>query len=83
MKYRTLINGQKVQDCAESVKMTIDSKSPRKWAFVDMENGQVWMHKSRLSDKRGKAGDFYCADMLVMATLKKIANNAGGYIDLK
>lgn len=29
-------------DAEESVKMTIDSKCPDKWLFVDLETGEVW-----------------------------------------
>ena len=48
MARRKLKNGQIVFDAKASVKMTIDSKCPKKWAFVDLETGDVWVHKSRV-----------------------------------
>jgi hypothetical protein len=50
--------------------MTIDSKCPRKWIFVDMETGDVWMHASRLRGK--KPYNFYRADKDAMRALDNI-----------
>ncbi len=49
MKMRKLKNGQRVMDSKKSVQMTIDSKCPKKWAFVDMETGEIWVHRSRVN----------------------------------
>lgn len=51
MKRRNLKNGQRVSEAPASVKMTIDSKCPKKWAFVDMETGDIWVHRSRLNQR--------------------------------
>ena len=72
MKYRTLKNGQKVAEANKSVRMTIDSKCPKKWAFVDMETGDVWVHKSRTNTKRVLTGDFYSADEKALKCLKEL-----------
>lgn len=51
MKNRLLKNGEMVKDAPKSVKMTIDSKCPKKWAFVDMETGDIWVHRSRQNQR--------------------------------
>ena len=51
MKLRKLKNGQTVRETPKSVQMTIKSKCPKKWAFVDMETGDIWVHRSRLNQR--------------------------------
>lgn len=42
---RTLkISGQKVQSLAEAVPITLTTKCPQKWAFMDRETGDLWGH---------------------------------------
>ena len=71
MKRRKLKNGQVVTDAPKSVQMTIDSKCPKKWAFVDMETGDIWVHKSRLK-RKGLNGVFYQADSEAIESLLQI-----------
>ena len=73
MKYRKLkYNGQRVAEASSSVKMTIDSKCPKKWAFIDMETGDIWVHKSR-SKKNNKSNcDFFSADADAIRALDNI-----------
>lgn len=41
---RTLKNGKIVDSLSTPVKIEILTRCPKKWAFVDMETGQVWQH---------------------------------------
>lgn len=85
MKYRKLKNGQKVADAPTSVQMTIDSKCPKKWAFVDMETGEIWVHKSRSKKHRKDSTyTFWSADdkaikaisnILLIRFLEKVNNH--------
>lgn len=53
--------------------MTIDSKCPKKWLFIDMETGDIWVHKSRLPKyKDYKYNDFFRADDDAMRALGNI-----------
>lgn len=72
MKYRTLKNGQRVSNAPESVKMTIDSKCPKKWAFVDMETGDIWVHRSRLPRSNKRPHTFYAADKTALSIVRDI-----------
>jgi hypothetical protein len=84
-KYRKLLNGEKVLESSVSVQMTIDSKCPKKWAFVDMETGDIWVHKSRLSKLskyKNSSYTFFKADDKALRAIeniitKKIANDMG------
>lgn len=73
MKKRTLIHGQKVMETPESVQMTINSKCPKKWIFVDMETGDVWVHWSRFPSKENPRYTFYRADKKAIQGLIDIA----------
>ena len=55
--------------------MTIDSKCPKKWLFVDMETGDVWMHRSRLNQKRLPKNNytFFRADKEAIRALAAVA----------
>jgi len=44
IRARTLRSGRTVKENDESMKLTIDTKCPDKWLFVDLESGNVW-HK--------------------------------------
>jgi len=59
--------------------MTIDSKCPKKWAFVDLETGDIWVHKSRLPKGNKRPYTFYNADL---AALKMIKDIMRGYTKL-
>jgi hypothetical protein len=72
MKYRTLKNGEKVAEAPERVPMTIDSKCPRKWAFIDMETGDIWVHKSRRPNGDKRPYTFYVADRKALRIVKDI-----------
>ena len=39
---RTLQSGRKVDEEIVEKKLTIASKCPKKWLFVDLETGDVW-----------------------------------------
>ena len=70
MKYRILFNDRKVAEAPKSVPMTIDSKCPRKWAFVDLETGDIWVHKSRLPKGNRRPNTFYAADRSALTMIK-------------
>ena len=53
---RILLDGSKVPELKNSVKLTIDSKCPKKWAFFDMETGDIWVN-SVDSGNNGFYGD--------------------------
>lgn len=74
MKYRKLkYNGQRVKEASYEVSMTIRSKCPKKWAFVDMETGQIWVHNSRLKKSRKEYPyTFYVADKDAIRALDNI-----------
>jgi hypothetical protein len=74
MSTRKLINAQVVPEEATQTSLTIESKCPQKWAFVDMETGQVWVHKSRLPNSATLHGTFYAADAATMQALKIIVD---------
>lgn len=69
-KYRTLVDGKRVMESTQSVQMTIDSKCPKKWAFVDMETGDIWVHKSRYKHPGSTACDFRGADKDALHTVR-------------
>jgi len=76
MKYRKLkFNGQRVSEEVASVKMTIDSKCPKKWAFVDMETGQIWVHKSRNKKLKNIICTFCIADEDALRALQNIVDD--------
>ena len=64
---RKLISKRTVEESPISVSMTIHSKCPEKWLFVDLENGNVW-HRSKFSDR------WRFATRKEMQELKKVAN---------
>ncbi len=37
-------SGRKVPACREPVGITLNTKAPAKWAFVDQETGDIWSH---------------------------------------
>jgi hypothetical protein len=37
-------SGRKVPACREPVSITLSTKAPAKWAFVDQESGEIWTH---------------------------------------
>lgn len=51
----------------ESVKMTIDSKCPDKWLFVDLETGDIWHY-----NPFAPFGKFYPAPKEKVGELKDI-----------
>ncbi len=62
MLRRRLVDSSTVRGELESVTISIHSRCPRKWAFVDMETGQVWVHKSRLPSPGTNLFTFGLAD---------------------
>lgn len=75
VKYRKLLNRQRVKEAPASVAMTIDSKCPKKWAFVDMETGDVWVHRSRLKLPKSATGTFYRADYKAVTAIRNIVED--------
>ncbi len=72
MKRRKLKNGQRVLESKTSIKMTIDTKCPKKWIFVDMETGDLWVHWSRFPSKERPHYTFYRADKDAIRALDNI-----------
>lgn len=73
MKRRILKNQQVVTDAPTVVKMTIHSRCPKKWAFVDMETGDIWVHPSRIPPaKRNPFSPWVRADDKVYPALADI-----------
>ena len=79
MRYRILFDDKKVAEAPQSVKMTIDSKCPKKWAFVDMETGDIWVSKHRFPKRKNSEYDFYAADDTALSIIKNIMR---GYTEL-
>ena len=75
MKYRKLLNGQKVADAPDTVAMTIKSRCPKKWAFVDMETGDIWVHNSRFPKRSRHLYTFYRIDEKALDALGKALDN--------
>ena len=46
-QYRTLKDLTKVEE-TKLTTITIETKCPKKWALVDMETGDVWVHENRV-----------------------------------
>ena len=44
-RFRRLMTGDEVPSNAGTHRLTIETKAPHKWLFVDMETGTVW-HKT-------------------------------------
>lgn len=44
MPDRILLDGTRVKEAAHVRPMTINTRVPGKWAVVDLETGQVWVH---------------------------------------
>lgn len=42
---RRLQNGRIVESQNKELPMTISSKCPAKWLFVDLETGDIWHHR--------------------------------------
>jgi hypothetical protein len=42
---RTLQSGREVESQDKELRMSISSKCPAKWLFVDLETGDVWHHR--------------------------------------
>jgi|FAXJ01.1.fsa_nt_gi hypothetical protein len=80
MKYRTLKNGQRVAEAPERVSMTINSKCPKKWAFVDMETGDIWVHKVRLPNGKKRPYTFYAADKKALKIVRGIMRERTEYV---
>jgi hypothetical protein len=64
-----------VLESPQEVSMTISSKCPRKWAFVDMETGDIWMHKTRLKKHKDYPYNFYQADQDVIDNIAIIIDD--------
>lgn len=73
---RKLIGGQEVPESRESVPITITSKCPQKWAFVDMETGDIWVHYSRTPQARQYSGLFNAVDPEAIKSLKAILKSS-------
>jgi hypothetical protein len=43
MRYRSLLNGDKVKELDSPVTITVYTKCPEKWMLVDMETGQHYV----------------------------------------
>jgi hypothetical protein len=43
MRYRSLLNGDKVKELDSPVTITVYTKCPEKWMLVDMETGQHYL----------------------------------------
>jgi len=63
-----------VAEVSKSVQMTIDSKCPKKWAFVDMETGDIWVHRSRMDQRQLSKNNttFFRADIDAMRAMDNI-----------
>jgi hypothetical protein len=59
---RTLLNNDKVKVIKNKVSAVIDTTCPKKWRFVDLETGEVWMFAGLvngcLKNQRGFKFDF-------------------------
>ncbi len=44
MAYRILINNELIEEQATTKTLSISSRCPQAWLFVDLETGEVWGH---------------------------------------
>ena len=73
MKKRKLkYNGQTVTELPKQIDIKINTKCPQKWAFVDMETGDIWVHRSRYKKHKNSAYAFYEADPKALRALDNI-----------
>jgi hypothetical protein len=72
MKKRELLSRRQVGERSTETKMTITSKCPDKWLFVDLETGEVW-HTVR-NAKEGKYPFWRGANEVEKKELKRVAH---------
>lgn len=72
-KKRKLIDGSREKEFNKEIKLTISSKCPNKWAFVDMETKDIWVYKERHS-KNTLFFTFHRADNKALKMVKTIAD---------
>ena len=70
---RRLQSGRVVKEEPVEISMTISSKCPTKWLFIDLESGAVW-HTKRTSE-RGELPHWRRASGKELAELKKLKIN--------
>jgi len=71
MKKRELLSGRQVCERKQEAKLTIATKCPDKWLFVDLETGDVW-HAVR-NAKEGKYPFWRGANKIEKKELKRVA----------
>ena len=81
MKYRKLVDGSKVAESPTSVNLPIDTKCPKKWAFVDMETGDIWVHRSRYKRPTKREYRFVVVDSKAVLLLHKILKSERYSVD--
>jgi len=67
------LDNSKVKEYKKVHNLTINTHCPGKWAFVDMETGDIWMHKSRV-DTADDNYTFYSVNKETKEIIKKVLN---------
>jgi hypothetical protein len=49
---RTLRDGTKVEESEHVEQLTISTRCPKKWAFVGVETGEIWVHNAQALNRR-------------------------------
>lgn len=57
MTIRHLRDGRTVSELPQSVAVSLQTRCPGKWAFVDLETGQIWIHDQQHGFVRATRGD--------------------------
>ena len=75
LKKRKLLDGSEVDHYNREIPLTIKSRCPAKWAFIDMEKGDIWVsgHRNPKVTAKEPGYQFYRADK---AALQMILNAA-------
>lgn len=84
MKLRTLKSGRKVKGRATEFDMTISSRCPDKWLFVDLETGDIWHIRNDATQPQEKSYPFWRrATKVEMKDLALVAKAELKYVEDK
>jgi len=71
-KIRVLQSGRQVPQINKEIAMTISSKCPEKWLFVDVETGDVWHIRENEFNQRKNYGFWRHATKTEIKELKQL-----------
>jgi hypothetical protein len=73
-KKHKLMSGRTVEEETKEFKMSISSKCPDKWLFVDLETGDIWHHREGI--KKNEYPFWREANKKELNELKNMLNGA-------